>query len=231
MFLYPVFSDVLWKVPHPEVSRFPDHDKGWFTRDLAEATFSALAGMPDGQDRHTHSRLQDGQSPHRPPVVLETTLTLGTPGWGTTPAPKLHLEDFSFNIFQPTFENLLLQELFRRRRVEAKNRTFKKKKKDFCSKTTTKTFFSNFFSNWTRFTSFFSFQNFNRSEISLVFFFFRFTRFTLLCFQRFNSRLIRSNETEARPEKNQTATLPSGFVLKLFDEYKIITVVKQQYTR
>ena len=76
--------------------------------------------MPDGQDRHTHSRLQDGQSPHRPPVVLETTLTLGTPGWGTTPAPKLHLEDFSFNIFQPTFENLLLQELFRRRRVEAK---------------------------------------------------------------------------------------------------------------
>ena len=144
MFLYPVFSDVLWKVPHPEVPRFPDHDKGWFTRDLAEATFSALAGMPDGQDRHTHSRLQDGQSPHRPPVVLETTLTLGTPGWGTTPAPKLHLEDFSFNIFQPTFENLLLQELFRRRRVEAKNRTFKKKK-DFCSKTTTKTFFSNFF--------------------------------------------------------------------------------------
>ena len=231
MFLYPVFSDVLWKVPHPEVPRFPDHDKGWFTRDLAEATFSALAGMPDGQDRHTHSRLQDGQSPHRPPVVLETTLTLGTPGWGTTPAPKLHLEDFSFNIFQPTFENLLLQELFRRRRVEAKNRTFKKKKKDFCSKTTTKTFFSNFFQ--IGLVSLLSFLF--RISIGVKFlsysFFFRFTRFTLLCFQRFNSRLIRSNETEARPEKNQTATLPSGFVLKLFDEYKIITVVKQQHTR
>ena len=64
-------------------------------------------------------------------------------------------------------------------------------------------FFSEFQSEW----------NFSR-----LLFFFRFTRFTLLCFQRFNSLLIRANETEARPEKNQTATLPSGFVLKLFNK-------------
>ena len=136
------------------------------------------------------------------------------------------LRTFLSIFFNPHLRTCSCKNFFADVELKPKNRTFKKKK-DFCSKTTTTTFFS----NWTRFTSFFSFQNFNRSEISLVFFFFRFTRFTLLCFQRFNSRLIRSNETEARPEKNQTATLPSGFVLKLFDEYKIITVVKQQHTR
>ena len=48
--------------------------------------------------------------------------------------------------FNPHLRTCSCKNFFRRRRVEAKNRTFKKKKKkDFCSKTTTKTFFSNFF--------------------------------------------------------------------------------------
>lgn len=57
MFLYSFFSDVLWKVAHPEVPCFTHHDSGcWLTRDLDSNSYLALAGMP-AHHRTPHSRL------------------------------------------------------------------------------------------------------------------------------------------------------------------------------
>ena len=128
------------------------------------------------------------------------------------------LRTFLSIFFNPHLRTCSCKNFFADVELKPKNRTFKEKKKDL-QQNNDEDFLFKFLFKLDSFHFFLFFSEFQSEwNFSRILFFFRFTRFTLLCFQRFNSRLIRSNETEARPEKNQTATLPSGFVLKLFNK-------------